>query len=108
MRPLPSDGSILTAQGVVRHADDVGGFASASITDASGGLVAVCTQHGRWLKGAHAAGDDVPPSTDRPPSAPPGDRRGRRPSTWPTRAGGSRRHAEPAGALQRDDGHDVR
>lgn len=66
MRPLPSDGSVLTAQGIVRHADNVGGFASASITDASGGLVAVCTQHGRWLKGAPAGGDDIPPSTDIP------------------------------------------
>jgi uncharacterized protein (TIGR00369 family) len=66
MRPLPSDGSVLTARGVVRHADEVGGFASASITDASGQLVAVCTQHGRWLKGAPAAGDDVPPSTGIP------------------------------------------
>jgi uncharacterized protein (TIGR00369 family) len=64
MGPLPSDGSVLTAQGIVRHADDVGGFASASITDPSGRLVAVCTQHGRWLKGPPVAGDDVPPSTD--------------------------------------------
>jgi uncharacterized protein (TIGR00369 family) len=63
MRPLPSDGSVLTAQGIVRHADDVGGFASASITDASGRLVAVCTQHGRWLKGAPAVCDDVSAGT---------------------------------------------
>jgi uncharacterized protein (TIGR00369 family) len=76
MRPLPSDGSVLTARGVVRHADDVGGFASASITDASGGLVAVCTQHGRWLKSG-PADDDVPPGTDVPARSaagpPPGD-----------------------------------
>lgn len=64
MRPLPSDGSVLTARGVVRHADDIGGFASASITDAAGGLIAVCAQHGRWLTSGPA--DDVPPSTDVP------------------------------------------
>jgi uncharacterized protein (TIGR00369 family) len=75
MRPLPADGSVLTAQGVVRHADDVGGFASASITDASGQLVAVCTQHGRWL-GVSPGTDDDDPAGSRPypvPSLPPGD-----------------------------------
>jgi len=64
-RPLPGDGSVLTARGTLRHADDVGGFASASITDDSGRLVATCTQHGRWLPagpGSHRTAPAGPPA----------------------------------------------
>jgi acyl-coenzyme A thioesterase PaaI-like protein len=136
--PVPADGSVLRAEGSVRHADLAGGFSSASVTDDSGRLLAVCTQHGRWVRGASMAQDGsapdrgVPPAADlagflggqarameggalleltvapelanplgnlhgasrcapatswrRPPSRPSGDRGGRRPSTWPTRA----------------------
>jgi acyl-coenzyme A thioesterase PaaI-like protein len=74
MRPLLADGSVLTAQGVVRHADDVGGFASASITGASGQLVAADAaarggymsgggygvQHGRPMGRGHLEHDVYP------------------------------------------------
>jgi len=55
--PVPADGSVLRAEGIVRHADTVGGFSTASVTDGSGRLLAVCTQHGRWVRGAPAAHD---------------------------------------------------
>jgi len=70
LRPVPADGSVLLAEGSVRHADTAGGFSTASVTDGSGRLLAVCTQHGRWVRGAPAAHDGtalasgVPPGTD--------------------------------------------
>jgi len=70
LRPLPADGSVLVAEASVRHADPVGGFASASVTDGSGRLLAVCTQHGRWVPGPPAAGNGTSPSSP-PPHAPP-------------------------------------
>ncbi len=54
-RPVPADGSVLTAEGIVRHVGQAGGFSSASVTDSSGQLLAVGTQHGRWVWAAPAA-----------------------------------------------------
>jgi len=56
LRPVPADGSVLTAEGIVRHAGQAGGFSSASVTDDSGRLLAVGTQHGRWVRAAPTAG----------------------------------------------------
>ena len=78
LRPVPADGSVLTAEGSVRHANQVGGFSSASVTDGSGQLLAVCTQHGRWVRGAPAAlGGVLAGSGTAPPAA------YRRRRTWP-------------------------
>jgi uncharacterized protein (TIGR00369 family) len=41
LRPVPADGSVLTAEGIVRHVGQAGGFSSASVTDGSGQLLAV-------------------------------------------------------------------
>jgi uncharacterized protein (TIGR00369 family) len=53
---VPADGSVLTAEGIVRHAGQAGGFSSATVTDESGQLLAVGTQHGRWVRAAPAVG----------------------------------------------------
>jgi uncharacterized protein (TIGR00369 family) len=55
LRPVPADGSVVAAEGIVRHVGQAGGFSSASVTDSSGRLLAVATQHGRWVQGAPAA-----------------------------------------------------
>jgi uncharacterized protein (TIGR00369 family) len=60
LRPVPADGSVLTAEGIVRHVGQAGGFASASVTDGSGQLLAVATQHGRWVPAAPAADGGIP------------------------------------------------
>jgi uncharacterized protein (TIGR00369 family) len=60
LRPVPADGSVLTAEGIVRHAGQAGGFSSASVTDGSGQLLAVATQHGRWVQAAPAADGGIP------------------------------------------------
>jgi uncharacterized protein (TIGR00369 family) len=60
LRPVPADGSVLTAEGIVRHVGQAGGFSSASVTDGSGQLLAVATQHGRWVRAAPAADGSVP------------------------------------------------
>jgi uncharacterized protein (TIGR00369 family) len=67
--PVPADGSVLRAEGSVRHADLAGGFSSASVTDDSGRLLAVCTQHGRWVRGASLAQDGSAPDRGVPPAA---------------------------------------
>jgi uncharacterized protein (TIGR00369 family) len=59
--PVPADGSVLRAEGSVRHADLAGGFSSASVTDGSGRLLAVCTQRGRRVRGAPVAHDGTAP-----------------------------------------------
>ncbi len=69
LRPVPADGSVLVAEGSVRHADPVGGFSSASVTDGSGRLLAVCTQHGRWVRSAPAGGNGTAPASGAPPTA---------------------------------------
>jgi uncharacterized protein (TIGR00369 family) len=60
LRPVPADGSVLVAEATARHTDPVGGFSAASVTDGSGRLLAVCTQHGRWLRSTPAAGNGTP------------------------------------------------
>ena len=73
LRPLPADGSVLAAEGSVRHADPVGGFSSVSVTDGSGRLLALGTQHGRWVPSAPAAGNGTGhgtlPASGVPPAA---------------------------------------
>jgi len=69
LRPVPADGSVLLAEGRVRHADPVGGFASASVIDGSGRLLAVATQHGRWVRSASAASNGTAPADGVPPAA---------------------------------------
>ncbi|MGW6356319.1 PaaI family thioesterase [Streptomyces sp. NPDC055092] len=85
-RALPADGSRLRADAQIIHSDSRGGIATGNVTDATGRLIAVCRQHGRW----------APPPVDRP--AP---------------AGGGRRHATnlleliDAQAKPRDDGAEL-
>jgi uncharacterized protein (TIGR00369 family) len=51
-RPVPADGSVLTAQARNLSTDASGGLSSGSVLDASGALIAVCRQHGRWIPGS--------------------------------------------------------
>jgi acyl-coenzyme A thioesterase PaaI-like protein len=69
LRPVPADGSVLTAEGIVRHVGQAGGFSSASVTDGSGQLLAVATQHGRWVRAAPAADGGVPAGNGTAPAA---------------------------------------
>jgi len=71
LRPVPADGAVLVAEGSVRHADPVGGFASVSVIDGSGRLLAVCTQRGRWVPRAPAAGNGTAPASTAPASTAP-------------------------------------
>ncbi|MFJ9173786.1 PaaI family thioesterase [Streptomyces sp. NPDC102360] len=52
--PVPSDGSLLSADGRVLRSDALGAFATGSVVDDTGRLVAVCSQHGRWVGEAPA------------------------------------------------------
>lgn len=62
-RPVPADGSVLTAQARNLCTDASGGLSSGSVLDASGALIAVCRQHGRWVP---ASPDATPPGRFQP------------------------------------------
>ncbi len=68
LRPVPADGSVLTAEGIVRHVGQAGGFSSASVTDGSGQLLAVVTQHGRWVRAPSAEDSGAPSSNGTVPA----------------------------------------
>jgi uncharacterized protein (TIGR00369 family) len=68
LRPVPADGSVLTAEGIVRHAGQAGGFSSATVTDESGQLLAVGTQQGRWVRAAPVADGGVPAGNGTTPA----------------------------------------
>ncbi|MGW1026785.1 PaaI family thioesterase [Streptomyces sp. NPDC002577] len=53
--PLPTDGSLLSAEARILHSDSRGGISSGSVVDARGRLVAACRQHGRWVQDLPAA-----------------------------------------------------
>jgi uncharacterized protein (TIGR00369 family) len=48
-RPVPADGSVLSAEGRLMYSDSSGGLASGSVADDAGRLIALCRQHGRWV-----------------------------------------------------------
>ena len=47
--PVPADGSRIEARGRHVHSGRHGGLSVGTVHDASGGLVALCRQHGRWV-----------------------------------------------------------
>jgi len=49
VRPVPVDGSRIEATGRHVHSGPYGGISSGTVRDASGRLVAMCRQHGRWV-----------------------------------------------------------
>ncbi|MFD4972913.1 PaaI family thioesterase [Streptomyces sp. NPDC058424] len=63
---VPTDGSLLSAEARILRSDSRGGISSGSVVDDRGRLVAVCRQHGRWVRHLPAAssptdGSAVPP-----------------------------------------------
>jgi uncharacterized protein (TIGR00369 family) len=48
-RPVPADGSVLSAEGRLMYSDSSGGLASGSVVDDQGRLIALGRQHGRWV-----------------------------------------------------------
>jgi uncharacterized protein (TIGR00369 family) len=67
-RPVPADGSVLTAQARNLSTDASGGLSSGSVLDARGALIAVCHQHGRWVP---ASPDVRPAGRSQPGTAAP-------------------------------------
>lgn len=53
--PIPTDGSLLSAEARTLHSDSRGGISSGSVVDDRGQLVAMCRQHGRWVRHLPAA-----------------------------------------------------
>ncbi|MCQ4079180.1 hotdog fold thioesterase [Streptomyces sp. RB6PN25] len=49
-RQIPTDGTLLSAQARILHADSRGGISSGSVVDDRGRLVSGCRQHGRWVR----------------------------------------------------------
>ncbi len=47
--PVPADGSRIEARGRHVHSGPHGGISSGTVHDASGALIALCRQHGRWV-----------------------------------------------------------
>lgn len=60
--PVPADGSRIEASGRRVHSGPQGGLSSGTVRDASGRLVALCRQHGRWVNTVpadHVAPEEV-------------------------------------------------
>jgi uncharacterized protein (TIGR00369 family) len=49
MGPVPADGSRIEGRGRNVHTGRHGGISSGTVHDASGRLIAMCRQHGRWI-----------------------------------------------------------
>ena len=69
-RTLPSDGSPIIARGRHVHTGPHAGFATGTVADADGRLLATCRQHGRWVTtipdGPQAAPAQPGPARSRP------------------------------------------
>jgi uncharacterized protein (TIGR00369 family) len=48
--PVPADGSRIEARGRNVHSGQHGGISSGTVHDASGNIIALCRQHGRWAR----------------------------------------------------------
>jgi uncharacterized protein (TIGR00369 family) len=73
-RTLPSDGSPIIARGRHAHAGPHAGFATGTVTDSAGRLLASCTQHGRWVTTIPSGPQQAPaqPAPAQPAPAQPG------------------------------------
>lgn len=69
--PVPVDGSRIEASGRHVHSGPHGGMSSGTVRDASGRLVALCRQHGRWVTTVPA--DPIAPEDVIGESAPAGE-----------------------------------
>jgi uncharacterized protein (TIGR00369 family) len=67
---LPSDGSPIVARGRHVHTGPQAGFATGTVTDADGRLLAIGRQHGRWVTTIPADPPSAPAPPDRAPSRP--------------------------------------
>jgi uncharacterized protein (TIGR00369 family) len=71
-QPIPLDGTELSARARADHCDTSGGLSSGEVLDQRGRLVALCTQHARWVSIASAL-PPAPEVTSRQATGPPAD-----------------------------------